>query len=71
MKLFEILSDQEKVAAKAANIRNVYVKDLTIEELAQLNDHLVHKFTDNEHRNSSLRAHEELLYRKNHKEATS
>jgi hypothetical protein len=69
MKLFEILSDKEKVAAKAALVRNVYVKDLTIEELSNLNDLLEYKFSD--HVAGSVKAHEEVLLRKNHKEVTS
>jgi len=68
IKLFSVLTDFEKMQVKKLAIaRNVYIHDLTIQELGELNDVLeAHHFSTHSYR-GSLRAHAELIARQNEK----
>ncbi|MFN8834458.1 MAG: hypothetical protein ACK50Z_04340 [Betaproteobacteria bacterium] len=72
MKLYDLLSEPEKVAVKKATMRNSYVKDLTVEELGELADLITPKFAHNkDHRCGALVCLEELFLRQHHKEVTA
>jgi hypothetical protein len=63
MKLYNLITERERYASKASHIRNVYIKDLTVEELSQLGDILDFGIVNDDEEPSSVRALKELFER--------
>jgi hypothetical protein len=63
MKLYNLITERERYASKASQIRNVYIKDLTVEELSQLGDILDFNIANDDEEPSSIRALKELFER--------
>lgn len=64
MQLYKLLSDIEKKACKALDIRNVHINDLTIEELTQMGDIL--EIDERDHELSAIQSIREIYKRYNH-----
>lgn len=63
MKLYELLNEEEKKALKELNIRNSYIKDITVEELTVMSDVIGFQW----HSSVAIRSLEEIIFRQNNK----
>ena len=63
MKLYELLNEEEKKALKELNVRNSYIKDITVEELTAMSDVIGMQW----HSVGSVRSLEEIIHRQNKK----